>query len=66
MVKILTNITPEDFKVLESLIKCEIARNWRNPTSYYSNLSQRALDIAAEHTSEDAEPVESYRIYHGF
>ena len=64
--KILTTITPEDFKILESLIKSEIARNWRNPTSYCSNIFQRALDIAAEHISEDAEPVESYRIYHGF
>ena len=52
-------ISPEDYKTLQSLLKCEIARNMRNPTTYYSNLFQRALDIVSENISEEAEPVES-------
>ena len=55
---ILNAILPEDYKMLKSLLTSEIARNLRNPTTYYSNLFQRALDIVTEHVSEDAIPVE--------
>ena len=56
-------ISPDDYKILQSLLKSEIARNMRNPTTYYSNLFQRALDIVAEHISENANPVESEKNY---
>ena len=54
-------ILPEDYKMLKSLLTSEINRNLRNPTTYYSNLFQRALDIVTEHISEDAPSVESER-----
>lgn len=59
-------ISPEDYKILQSLLKSEIARNMRNPTTYYSNLFQRALDIVAEHISEDADPVESEKRFSAY
>ena len=57
-------ITPTDFAVLQSLLKCEIARYWKNPTTYYSNLYQRAFEIILEHVSETAKPVENTPSYH--
>lgn len=56
-------ISPEDYKVLQVLLKSEIARYMRNPTTYYSNLFQLALDIVTEHISETATPVESGTSY---
>lgn len=56
-------ITPEDYKILQSLLKSEIARNMRNPTTYYSNLFQRALDIVTENISDDANQVASEKNY---
>lgn len=35
-------ITSKDFATLESLIKSEVNRNYKNPTLYYSNLWSRA------------------------
>ena len=58
-----STISPKDYKMLESLLKIEISRYSRNPTTYHSNLFQRALDIVAEHISEDAEQVESEKSY---
>lgn len=56
-----TKINPEDFKLLLSLLRCEVARNERNPTTYYSNLVRRAIEIVSENVSEEAPPVESER-----
>lgn len=52
-------VTPEDFKILKSLLECEVARNERNPTTYYSNLFRRALEIVTVHVTERTDPVES-------
>lgn len=65
-VKVLTTITPADFAILKSLLNSEIARNNKNPTSYYSNLFQRALDIVSEHIDNHAKRVESEKVYHGY
>ena len=57
----MTKINPEDFALLLSLLKGEVARNEKNPTTYYSNLIRRAIEIVSEHVCEDAPPVESER-----
>ena len=56
-------ISQKDYKILESILKIEINRNSRNPTTYFSNLIQRALDIVAENISEDSIPVKSEKSY---
>ena len=61
--ELLASIKLEDFVLLESLMKSEIARNLRNPTDYYANLFMRGLEIIAEHVSENADPVENNKIY---
>jgi hypothetical protein len=62
-VKLLASIKLEDFALLESLMKSEIARNLRNPTDYCANLFKRGLEIIAEHISESADPIESNKTY---
>ena len=55
------NISSTDYAHLKELLVVAVNRYSRNPTTYHSNLLQRALDIVAEHISDDAEPVESER-----
>lgn len=56
-----TSIHPEDFKLLKSILGCEIGRNARNPTNLFINLLERGLRIISEHVSEDAPRVKEER-----
>lgn len=52
-------ITQADYDMLRQLMLIEGCRYERNPTTYFTNLFRRGMEIISEHIAEDAEPVDS-------